>query len=95
MSTITLHEFRFVPADADHMKTGLMGWVSFALNNALRIEGVTLRRTAGGRLALSFPVKVSRDGKKHSLISPLSDEARQDIEQQVFIALHLDTRRMP
>lgn len=95
MNQIKLHDFRFTAADATHIRTGLLGWISFAVNGGLRIDGVTLRRTADGRLALSFPLKLAKDGRKHSLVSPLSDIARQDIESQVFEALHLDPRKEP
>ena len=95
MSTITLHEFRFVPADADHIKTGLLGWVSFALNETLRVDGVAVRRTADGRLTLAFPSKTDKHGRKRSLIWPLSEDARLDLESQVFDALLMDTRKQP
>jgi DNA-binding cell septation regulator SpoVG len=92
MSGVTLTEFQLSPADAEHRKTGLMGWVSFTINDTLRLDGVTVRRTAGGRLTLAFPSKIDRNGRKRSLIRPISEDARLDIEDQVFSILMMDAR---
>ena len=89
MKSITLTEFRFTAANRMEMKTGLLGWIAFTINETLRVDGTTLRKTAGGRLTLSFPKKTNRDGRKHSIIWPINDTARQDMESQVFDALNL------
>lgn len=95
MTSLTLSEFKFTAANHMEMKTGLLGWIAFTVNGKLRVDGVTLRKTAGGRLALSFPMKVAGDGRRRPILWPISDIARQDIEGQVFEALHLDARRIP
>jgi hypothetical protein len=50
----------------------------------LELDSVTLRRTAAGRLALSFPERKDCSGRRHPLVPPLSDGARVDLEAQVF-----------
>ena len=89
MNSLTLTEFQFTAANRMEMKTGLLGWIAFTINDTLRVDGTTLRRTADGRFALSFPKKTSRDGRKHSIVWPISEPARQDLESQVFEALNL------
>ncbi|NQU48566.1 MAG: hypothetical protein HQ519_07955 [Planctomycetes bacterium] len=93
MKSITLTEFRFTAASRMEMKTGLLGWIGFTINATLRVDGTTLRKTADGRLTLSFPKKTARDGRKHSIIWPISETARQDMESQVFEALNLGAGR--
>jgi hypothetical protein len=63
--------------------------ISFVLNGTLKIDGVTLRRTRDGRLTLSYPARRDRDGVEHFAIKPLGDQARVEIERQVFEALGL------
>lgn len=62
---------------------GLLGWASVRFNVALQINGVTVRRTRDGHLALSFPVRV--DGRSRSRpIVQLDNNARGEIERQVL-----------
>ena len=76
-------------AGAEAAETGLLGWLSFRLNRALAINGVALRRTRGGRYALSFPAKHDAFGQQHFIVRPLDDSARETIELQIFRALGL------
>lgn len=80
-------DVRYTPASADDARFGLLGYVSFALGSGLRVDGVTLRRTADGRLALSFPAKRDRRGKERPYLRPVSREARASIEAQVLAAI--------
>lgn len=89
MNPPTLHDFRFTAACRAEQKTGLLGWIAFSINGHFCVDGVTLRRTADGRLALAFPARTSRDGTKRSIIWPPTNEARREIEKQVFSALHI------
>jgi len=86
---------RFTPApEHDHQK-GLLGYASFLVGNGLRVDGVCLRRTKGGRLALSFPSRRDRYGRTHPYLRPICDDARRSIEDQVFAALGLDGEVCP
>ena len=84
---VAITEVTFSPSTAGDRRAGLLGWVTFVLNGAIKIDGVTLRRTRDGRLTLSYPARRDRDGVEHFVIRPLGDKARVEIERQVFLAL--------
>jgi len=48
---------------------GLLGFVSCTVAG-LRLDGLTLRQTRGGRLAISYPVRHDRSGRKHPIVRP-------------------------
>jgi len=77
-------------ASKEDQSNGLTGWVSFTVSGALRVQGVALRRTRGGRRVLSFPARRDRNGHQHDFLRPLHDAARQAIERQVLAALGMD-----
>ena len=76
----------FSSASATAQATGLLGWLSLEVGGLFRIDGLTLRRTGGSnsRLALSFPAPRDQQGKSRRVVRPLSDQARREIERQVF-----------
>lgn len=39
---------------------------------------------ADGRLGLSFPSRVSKSGKKHSIVRPVDDAARRAVEAEIL-----------
>ena len=69
----------WVRASDDEIRSGLLGYVSVFLGD-LVVDGITLRRTAQGRLALSFPARTDRAGRRHPYVRPVDDEARHRIE---------------
>ena len=75
---------RFAASQKGEVVTGLLGWVRFRLDGRLQLDGVAVRRTRGGELALSFPARVDRHGRRHPYIRPLNDVTRKEIERQVF-----------
>ena len=77
---------QFTPAGDAERQTGLLGWVTCVLGDLLRLDGIAVRRTRVGRLALSFP----RGRGKHPPVRPSDDEARRAIERQIFDAIGLD-----
>ena len=87
---ISITDVRFLAARPDQISTGLLGWVSLVVNVRLRLDGIALRRTADGRLALSFPARRDAAGRQHSYVRPLDDRTRREIEHQVFAALQLE-----
>ncbi len=87
---IRVSAVRFVAASASDIRSGLLGWIALTLNNSLRLDGLTLRRTRDGRLALSFPERRDLAGGSHHYMRPLNDAARRAIEAQVFAALGLE-----
>lgn len=79
ISNVTFHG-----ASAADVKTGLIGFVEFTLNDGIRVTGVAVRRSRGGRFVLSFPAP-----RKVPIFAPIDDESRETIERQVFAALGL------
>jgi hypothetical protein len=91
---LAVTDFRLVVASLDDRARGLLFFVSFTYG-ALRIDGVTVRRTRDGRVVLSFPTRHDRSGRQHALIRPLDDETRRALEAQVFSALDLKQETGP
>jgi hypothetical protein len=81
-----MSQVEFVAAPEREAETGLLGWVSFVLGK-LRLDGITVRRTADGRHTLSFPARRDAAGRQHPYVRPLDDGVRREIEHQVFSAL--------
>ena len=52
---------RFAPASDADQRAGLLGFVTCTMGN-LVLDGITVRRTRAGQLALSFPER--RDGTR-------------------------------
>jgi DNA-binding cell septation regulator SpoVG len=69
-------------SDAD-IRTGLMGYLSLVCGPWI-LDGITVRRTADGRMTLSYPERRDGQGRRHPLIRPINDAARQAIEKMVF-----------
>ena len=89
-ATIDATEIRFVPLPRSRARSGLLGFVSFTLNDTLRIDGVAVRKTAGGRLTLSYPARKDSRGVIHHHLRPLNDAIRREIEFQVIQAIGLE-----
>ena len=77
----------FTPGSAQDMREGLIGYVTCCFADLLLLDGITLRRTAAGKHALSFPCRTDGQGRRHPLYRPLDDRARLLIEDAVFAAL--------
>ena len=88
-SRLRLTDVRLIPASTDERQRGLLGFVAFNLNDRVRLDGATLRRTSSGRLRISFPMRRDRHGREHPLLRPLADAARRELERQVLAALGL------
>ena len=91
-SDIRITNVHFTAAGPHASRGGLQGWISCILNERIHLDGLTLRRTRGGRLTLSFPHRQDRFGHQHFYIRPLDDAARRVIEQQVLQALDIQER---
>ncbi len=90
---LLVNRVRFEPAPSELRKAGLLGWISLDIADALRIDGIAVRRTRDGRRVLSFPAKTDRYGKRRFYVRPLRDEIRRQIEQQIFSALGVKDER--
>jgi DNA-binding cell septation regulator SpoVG len=93
MRTITIQPLRVTDVRLSALEApagGLLGYASCTLGGAIRIDGIAVRRTADGRLTLSFPARRDSIGRPHAYVRPLSDSARRDFEHQIFSALALE-----
>ena len=72
---------------------GLLGWVACTLDDAVRLDGIALRRTLDGNLALSYPARTDAAGRRHPYARPVSDAVRRHLEEQIFSALGVEDER--
>ena len=86
---LKIDHIRFVTAPSQQQREGLLGWVTCTLNDKVQMSGLMLRRTLQGNFVLSFPSRRDSHGKEHFFLRPLNDQARCEIEHQVFTALGL------
>jgi DNA-binding cell septation regulator SpoVG len=82
----------FTLADPAAQRSGLLGYIRCSLGNALILDGITVRRTRTGRLALSFPARRDRAGIEHPIIRPTDDATRRQFEDAIFAALRMDRK---
>ena len=73
----------WVAGTADEVRTGLLGYLSVTVGN-LVLDGLTLRRTAAGTFAISFPARTDRHGNRHPYVRPIDDDARRQIEHELL-----------
>ena len=83
MADVPIRIRTWVRGTADDERAGLMGWLSIFYGDVV-IDGIAVRRTAAGRMALGFPERVSKRGERHSIVFPINAEARREIEAEVF-----------
>src|SRR5688572_16310528 len=84
----------FSQAPRRDVRRGLLGWVSFDLGGTWHVDGVAVRRTQSGRLALAFPSRIDRQGFEHAFLRPTCDRARRVIERLVLEELGLEVTRV-
>ena len=85
MSTPEIRIRTWVRASDNDVRSGLLGYISVFIGD-LVLDGIVLRRTAGGRLTLSFPARTDRMGRRHPYVRPVDDGARQAIEATILSA---------
>ena len=83
MADVDIRIRTWVRGSAADERTGLVGYISVHYG-ALVIDGITVRRTADGRLTLSFPERRDGRGRRHDIVRPVDDAARRAIEAAVF-----------
>ncbi len=87
--TILVTEVTFTAALRKDLKGGLIGWTSFVVNGALKLDSVAVRRTADHRLVLSFPARTDGAGRQRFYFRPLDTRTRKEIERQVCAQLRI------
>lgn len=93
MADLRVRVRSWVRASDNDIRSGLLGFISAEYGD-LVLDSITLRRTATGRFALSFPAKTGQDGRKHAYVRPRDDQARVAIEREILgqLGQHEDVR---
>lgn len=73
----------WVRGSDDDVRGGLLGFLSLTYGSFV-FDSVCLRRSATGKLILSFPARSDRAGRKHAYVRPLDDAARQAVEREIL-----------
>lgn len=73
---------KWTPGTPDDLRLGLIAYVRISLDRVL--IDVTARRTAEGKLTLSYPERRDGKGRRYSVVRPIDDDARRAIETEVF-----------
>ena len=81
---LAISDLRFMPAERSRRAEGLLGWVSFAWDDTLRLDAIAVRRTRTGVVTLRFPDRRDRSGVAHPIVRPLDQGARDAIEAEVI-----------
>ena len=90
--SLEITRVRFSQATPTEAEAGHLGYVSCVVGDTLCLDGLSLRRTLDGRMALSFPARVDSAGRPHPYIRPLNDTVRREIESQVLKKLGFEER---
>ena len=85
--SIEVSDVRFRSASREQVNTGLLGFVTIILADAIEVGGIALRKTADGQRVLSFPCRTDRRAEPRYVVRPVSDAIRRHIEREVFAAL--------
>ena len=73
----------FAAASESDIRTGLLAYLKVEIRGLI-LDGLTLRRTAAGKFAISFPARTDRHGNRHPIVRPIDDDARQQIEHELL-----------
>lgn len=73
----------WVRGSDDDVRSGLLGFLSVFVGDLI-IDGITLRKTAEGRLTISFPQRQSRSGQRRAIVRPVDDAARRAVEAEIL-----------
>lgn len=84
MSALTVTGVRFTAASPEERGRGLLGFTSFVVAGGVRLDGVTVRRTADGRYTLAYPVREDATGREHYAVRPIDSRTRRALERQVL-----------
>jgi hypothetical protein len=84
---LIISDVRFRTAKGAEVKSGLIRFASILINDCLRLDGISIRRTMAGRIAVMFPERLDGVGRRHRLIWPIDAPTRRRIERQSLEAL--------
>jgi len=66
-------------------KDGVIAFISFTLNNQLRIQDCALLTRPSGGYRLSYPIKKLANGKTVNSVFPIDKKLAQKIEEIILI----------
>jgi hypothetical protein len=81
---------RFSRAPEAMQRAGMLGWVRCVFAGVLELDGLSLRRTARGELRVSFPTRIDKGRREHTIIRPVGDGVQAAIEKQVIAAIDFE-----
>ena len=88
--SVRVSDVKFTAASEEQVRTGLLGFLCFVVNAALRVDGCTLRRTAAGKLTVSYPARRDARGRQHSVVCPIAEHFRRDVQHQILAQLGIE-----
>jgi hypothetical protein len=65
-------------------REGVLGWVRLVVDGWLRLDSLTVRRTASGEIKVFFPERIDNQQRRHAVVWPISAEDRAQIEGVVM-----------
>ena len=81
---VSITILRLVPAPPRLAETGLLAWATCTIAGIVRLDGLSLRRTRGGRVAVTYPARRSSDGLQHPFALPLDWRVRRALEDRLI-----------
>ena len=84
-STLYVHSVRITLSSSRDRREGLLAYVRVALG-PFKADGITIRRTLAGRVTISYPTRIARDGSAHPYFLPTDPAAREAFEKEILDA---------
>ena len=84
-SPLRTSKIRFVPASEGDQQRGLLAYVCVVLG-PYKIDGIAVRRTLKGKLAISYPTRNARSGTAHPVFLPTDPDVRGALEEEIIAA---------
>ncbi len=94
MPTPELRIRSWVRATNDELRGGLLGYLTLDFG-PLVLDSLAVRRTADGRVTLSYPERRDRAGRRHAIFRPRDDAARRTLERAILGELALQQEVEP
>ena len=82
--SLYLSDLVFTPASDMDRRAGLLGYVRVTVNDALRLDGITIRAERGGCLSVSYPERSSRSAQRIPLMRPVHARAARLFQAQIL-----------
>ena len=84
-STLHVHSISITTSSSRERRGGLLAYARVALG-PYKIDGITVRKTRAGRLAVTYPKRTARDGTAHPVFLPTDPEVRGALEGEIIAA---------